>query len=49
MTDVHFKEVRIYKMSRINGKDTKPEILVRKSLFAKGLCYRLHDEKMARS
>lgn len=45
MTDVHSKEVRSYNMSRIKGKDTKPEILVRKFLFAKGLRYRLHDKK----
>lgn len=29
-------------MSRIKGKDTKPEMLVRKYLFAKGFRYRLH-------
>ena len=45
--DVHSKEVRSYNMSRIKGKDTKPEILVRKFLFTKGLRYRLHDKKMA--
>ena len=33
-------------MSRIKGKDTKPEILVRKFLFAKGFRYRLHDKKL---
>ena len=27
-------------MSRISGKDTKPEELVRKYLFSKGFCYR---------
>lgn len=46
MTDVHSKEVRSYNMSRIRGKDTKPELLVRKFLFAKGLRYRLHDKKL---
>ena len=45
--DVHSKEVRSYNMSRIKWKDTKPEILVRKFLFTKGLRYRLHDKKMA--
>ena len=44
--DVHSKEIRSYNMGRIKGKDTKPEILVRKFLFAKGLRYRLHDKKM---
>lgn len=29
-------------MGRIRSKNTKPELLVRKSLFAKGLRYRLH-------
>lgn len=33
-------------MSRIKGKDTKPEILVRKLLFSKGLRFRLHDKKL---
>ena len=42
MTDVHSKEVRSFNMSRIKGKDTKPEMLVRKFLFANGFRYRLH-------
>lgn len=46
MTDVHSKEVRSYNMSRIKGKDTKPELLVRKFLFAQGFRYRLHDKKL---
>ncbi len=29
-------------MSRIKGKDTKPEIVVRKKLFEAGLRYRIH-------
>jgi len=33
-------------MSRIKGKNTKPEIMVRKFLFAKGFRYRLNDEKL---
>lgn len=33
-------------MSRIKGKDTKPEMLVRKFLFSNGLRYRLHDKKL---
>ncbi len=40
--DVHSKEVRSYNMSRIKGKDTKPEILVRKYLFGKGFRFRLN-------
>ncbi len=46
MTDVHNKETRSYNMSRIKGKDTKPEMLVRKFLFSKGFRYRLHDKKL---
>ena len=45
MTDVHTKETRSYNMSRIKGKDTKPEMVVRKFLFAYGFRYRLHDSK----
>lgn len=33
-------------MSRIKGKDTKPEMLVRKFLFSKGLRYKLHDKTL---
>lgn len=33
-------------MSRIKGKDTKPEMVVRKFLFAEGFRYRLHDKKL---
>lgn len=46
MVDVHSKEVRSFNMSQVKGKDTKPELLVRKFLFAKGLHYRLHDKKL---
>jgi DNA mismatch endonuclease (patch repair protein) len=42
MTDVHEPEVRSYNMSQIKGKDTKPEIIVRKFLHANGFRYRLH-------
>lgn len=40
MADVHSPEVRSYNMSRIKGKNTKPEELVRKYLFSKGVRYR---------
>lgn len=46
MADVHNKETRSYNMSRIKGKNTKPEIIVRKFLFSKGFRYRLHDKKL---
>ena len=46
MADVHNKKTRSYNMSRIKGKDTKPEMLVRKFLFAHGYRYKLHDKKL---
>jgi DNA mismatch endonuclease, patch repair protein len=42
MADVHDKKTRSYNMSRIKGKNTKPEMLVRKFLHANGFRYRLH-------
>lgn len=45
MADVHSKEVRSYNMSRIRGKDTKPEVLVRKYLFSRGLRFRKNDKR----
>lgn len=44
--DVHDPTTRSYNMSRIKGKDTQPEMLVRKFLFSKGYRYRLHDKKL---
>jgi DNA mismatch endonuclease, patch repair protein len=46
MADVHNKETRSYNMSRIKNKNTKPEILVRKFLFANGFRFRLNDKKL---
>lgn len=43
--DVHSKETRSYNMSRIRGKDTKPEELVRKYLFSQGFRYRKNDKR----
>lgn len=37
MVDVLTKEQRTYNMSRIKGKDTRPEVILRKLLFSKGL------------
>ncbi len=36
------KEQRSRNMSRIRGKNTKPEMIVRRYLFSRGLRYRLH-------
>ena len=46
MADVHDKKTRSYNMSQIKGSDTKPEMIVRKYLHAKGLRYRLHDKSL---
>jgi DNA mismatch endonuclease, patch repair protein len=46
MADVHEPEVRSYNMSRIRGKDTMPEMLVRRFLFSRGFRYRLHDRNL---
>ena len=42
MTDVLTPEQRRYNMSRIRGKDTKPEMILRRGLHAAGFRYRLH-------
>lgn len=44
--DVHAPEIRSYNMSRIKGKNTRPEIVVRKYLFSCGFRFRLHDKKL---
>ena len=46
MIDVVSPETRSRMMSGIRGKDTKPEILVRKALHARGFRYRLHDSRL---
>ena len=45
MVDKFSKETRSYVMSRIRGKDTKPEILVRSYLFSRGLRFRKNDRR----
>jgi DNA mismatch endonuclease (patch repair protein) len=37
---------RSHCMSRIRGKNTKPEILIRKGLHARGFRFRLHNKKL---
>ena len=46
MADKITKEQRSYIMSRIRSKDTKPEMLVRKFLFANGFRYRVHKKSL---
>ncbi|WP_347110082.1 very short patch repair endonuclease [Paenarthrobacter sp. S56] len=45
--DLLTPEQRSRNMSRIRGKNTKPELLVRKLLHAKGYRYRLHGQSGA--
>ncbi len=46
MSDVHSPLIRSYNMSKIQGKNTKPEELVRKYLFSKGFRYRKNDKRL---
>ena len=44
--DVHDKETRSYNMSRIKGRDTKPELMVRQECHRQGLRFRLHKKDL---
>lgn len=44
--DVHDKQTRSYNMSQIKSRNTKPEEMVRKYLFAHGFRYRKNDKKL---
>lgn len=46
VTDVLTPEQRQLNMSRIRGRDTKPEMLIRRGLHARGFRYRLQDRKL---
>lgn len=46
MADVLTAEQRQLNMSRIRARDTKPEMLIRRGLHARGLRYRLHDRSL---
>lgn len=46
MADVLISEQRRLNMSHIRGRDTKPEMLIRRELHARGLRYRLHDRTL---
>ena len=45
--DVHSPEKRSFNMSRIKGKDTRPELVIRKWLWANGYRYRLFRRDLA--
>ena len=40
MADIFSKDKRSRIMSKVSGKETKPEILIRKFLFSKGFRFR---------
>lgn len=46
MVDILKQDERRSLMSRIRGKDSKPELLVRRWLHARGIRYRLHDASL---
>ena len=46
MADVFSKKKRSEIMSRIKGKNTKPELIVRSFLFSTGYRYRLHAKNL---
>ncbi len=46
MVDVVDKATRSRMMSGIRGKNTRPETAIRKSLFARGYRYKLHDSAL---
>ncbi|WP_319506045.1 very short patch repair endonuclease [uncultured Methanolobus sp.] len=46
MVDVHSRKQRSYNMSQIKGKDTKPEMIVRKWLWNNRYRYRLHQKNL---
>ncbi len=46
MADIVDKATRSRMMAGIRGKDTRPEIALRKALHARGLRFRLHERKL---
>jgi DNA mismatch endonuclease (patch repair protein) len=46
MADRISVEHRSWNMSRIRGKDTKPEMVLRSLMYRAGFRYRLHDKKL---
>ena len=44
--DVHDEKTRSYNMSKIKGKNTKPEEVVRHYLFSRGFRYRKNDKRL---
>jgi DNA mismatch endonuclease (patch repair protein) len=46
MVDVVDKQTRSRMMSEIKGVNTKPELLLRRALHARGFRFRLHDRRL---
>lgn len=46
MADIVDPVTRSRMMSNIKGRDTKPEVIIRKELFRFGFRYRLHDKNI---
>ena len=46
MADVLTKEQRRVNMSRIRGRDTQPELVLRRGLHRRGLRYRLYRKDL---
>ncbi len=46
MADVVAPAVRSRMMAGIRGRDTRPEMLLRRALHGRGLRYRLHDRRL---
>ena len=46
MTDIVDKQTRSRMMTGIKGKDTKPELVLRRALHARGFRYRLHSKNV---
>lgn len=47
MTDIVSKETRSRMMAGIRGKDTKPEMALRRALHARGFRFRLHAKNVS--
>lgn len=46
MTDIVDRVARSRMMAGIRGKNTKPELQIRRTLFRQGIRYRLHDTRL---
>ena len=46
LADVHDRQTRSRNMAAIRGADTKPELIIRRGLHARGFRYSLHNRKL---